>query len=84
MQKSLDLNMRFSIAIVIGAITGVAGGMVGDLLCVESPVVLREDFYSTLSWLDGVVFVILLNYFPVNASGFIALLPTSCKMKRPG
>lgn len=73
-QKSLDMNMHFSIAIVMGAITGVAGGMVRDLLCGEPPVVLREDFYATLSLAGGVLFVILLHYFPFNISSFIAFV----------
>lgn len=73
-QKALEFGVPPVIAIILGAITGVAGGMIRDLLCNEKPVVLREDFYASLSLLGGALFVVL-NYFqPLEISSLVSFI----------
>lgn len=48
-----DLNL-FGV-VVVATLTGVGGGSISDLLLVEVPAVLREDFYATPAALGGVV-----------------------------
>lgn len=71
-QKSLNMDVHYIIAIVMGAVTGVAGGMIRDLLCGEPPTVLREDLYMVVSLAGGALFIVLLNYLPFNLSSLIA------------
>lgn len=47
------------IAIIMGAMTGTAGGMIRDLLSDEIPVILRRDIYATAAMSGATIFVIL-------------------------
>ncbi len=44
------------IAVVMGLITGVGGGIIRDLLCRRIPMVLRTEIYATASILGGLVY----------------------------
>ncbi len=56
-QKSLYLGAPFSVAIVMGTITGVAGGMIRDVLCNVIPMILRQEIYALAAMLGGSLFV---------------------------
>lgn len=43
-------------AIVMGTITGVAGGMIRDVLCNVIPMILRQEIYATAAMLGGALF----------------------------
>lgn len=73
-KKSLNMDVHFVIAIVMGAVTGVAGGMIRDLICGEPPSVLREDLYIVVSLFGGALLIFLLNYLPFNSSSLIAFI----------
>ena len=73
-QKSLNMDVHYAIAIVMGAVTGVAGGMIRDLLCGEPPTVLREDLYTVVSLAGGALLIVLLNYLPFNTSSLITFV----------
>ena len=57
-QKSLDLGAPIPVAIVMGTITGVAGGMIRDVLCNVIPMILRQEVYALAAMLGGCLFVI--------------------------
>lgn len=59
---ALDLGLSPVMAIVVGCINGVVGGMVRDVLCTVTPSVLKEDLYATLSLLGGAFYVLLLPH----------------------
>lgn len=46
-QKALAFDSPVASAMVLGTITGVAGGMIRDTLCREIPMVLRREIYAT-------------------------------------
>ncbi len=46
------------IAIMLGVMTGVAGGMVRDVICNEIPLVLTGEIYATAAFAAGSVFAI--------------------------
>lgn len=73
-QKSIDLGVHAVIAILLGAVTGIAGGMIRDILCGEPPVVLRADLYTTISLLGGGLFVVLVHYLSFNVSSLVAFV----------
>ena len=57
-QKALNLDVPISVAIVMGAITGCAGGMIRDVLCNVIPMILRQEIYALAAILGGSLFVI--------------------------
>ncbi|MFT7052546.1 MAG: putative membrane protein YeiH [Psychromonas sp.] len=61
-QKALALGFSGPVAIGMGCITGVVGGMIRDLLSGQIPFVLQKEIYATASILGGVLFV-LCSYF---------------------
>lgn len=73
-QKALSMDTPAIIAIILGCVTGIAGGMIRDLLCNEQPVVLREDLYATLALLGGGLFILLRQFFEIEVSSLIAFL----------
>ena len=58
-QRALDVNVSYIIVVVMGVITGVAGGILRDILCGEIPLVLRHEIYATASLAGGILFVTL-------------------------
>ena len=52
-QKALTLGSPIPVAIVMGMITGVAGGMIRDVLCNVIPMILRQEIYATAAILGG-------------------------------
>ena len=56
--KSISLGVPVSIAIVMGTITGVAGGMIRDVLCNVIPMILRQEIYATAAILGGSLFAL--------------------------
>lgn len=60
-QKALALNVAPHIAIAMGVITGVVGGMCRDVLIGQIPLVFRRDIYlyATAAMFGALIFVIL-------------------------
>ena len=55
-EKALSLGAVIPVAIVMGTITGVAGGMIRDVLCNVIPMILRQEIYATAAMLGGALF----------------------------
>jgi uncharacterized membrane protein YeiH len=47
------------IVVLMGAVTGTVGGMLRDVLCAETPLILRREIYATAALGGGVVYVVL-------------------------
>ena len=62
-QVALSADMSMVNAILLGCITGVAGGMFRDLLCGLQPSVLRQDLYATISLVGGLIYALGADYF---------------------
>ena len=56
--KALDFGVAAVSAILLGAITGIGGGMLRDVLLREVPTVLRHDLYAVPALLGAAVLVI--------------------------
>ncbi|PTN32692.1 trimeric intracellular cation channel family protein [Desulfonatronum sp. SC1] len=65
-EKTLAMGAPESVAIMLGVITGVAGGMLRDVLIREIPMVFRPEIhlYATASFLGASLFIILEHVFP--------------------
>lgn len=76
-QLGLEAEVSPVLAIVLGCITGTAGGMIRDLLCNMTPSLLKEDLYATLSLAGGAVYLITLGPLGdamATAIGFVTIL----------
>lgn len=58
-QKSLDFGQTFWVAIIMGCITGSAGGVIRDILLNSVPVIFRKEIYAMASIAGGVVYWLL-------------------------
>lgn len=55
-QKALDLETSAGIAVVMGVMTGVVGGMLRDVFSGEIPLILRREIYATASLCGAITF----------------------------
>ena len=56
---ALKLHTPPSAAIIMGVMTGVAGGVMRDVICNEIPLVLQREIYATASIAGALIFVVL-------------------------
>ena len=59
--KALAITNAPSVAIVMGIMTGVAGGMIRDVLSAEVPLILRKEIYATAALCGSLAYVVLLR-----------------------
>ena len=82
-EKTLNLGFSESVAVLMGVITGIVGGMIRDILTGRMPLLLGREFYATPALAGGIVFCLLQNYFPrhafnlIYAAGIIFILRAS-------
>ena len=55
-QKSLAFGQPFWVAIIMGCITGSAGGVIRDVLLNNEPVIFQKEIYAIASVLGGIVY----------------------------
>ncbi len=77
-QKALDHGTSGFVAIMMGTMSGVCGGMIRDVLCREIPMVFRGELYAITCIFGGLVYVQALEFgvaqMPAMLSGMAALL----------
>lgn len=66
-EKALTFTGSPLVAIMMGVVTGVAGGMIRDVICNEIPLVMRPDeyIYATAAFAGGIAYCAL-HYFEVG------------------
>ena len=64
-EKALSLGVAGSIAVIMGVMTGVAGGIIRDILSGEIPLILKAEIYATASLCGAITFAVLTKFFPV-------------------
>ena len=55
-QKTIECGYPFWVAIIMGCITGAAGGVIRDVLLNKTPVVLRKEIYAMASIVGGLLY----------------------------
>ncbi|WP_445426752.1 trimeric intracellular cation channel family protein [Alishewanella sp. HL-SH06] len=77
-QKALDHGTSTMVAIMLGTMSGVCGGMIRDVLCREIPMVFRGELYAFTCIFGGAVYTSLLalHIAPIYAmlAGMASLL----------
>lgn len=58
-QKTLACGHPFWVAIIMGCITGAAGGVIRDILLNKEPVIFHKEVYATASVAGGLVYWLL-------------------------
>ncbi len=58
-QRASALDVPAVTVVLMGILTGSAGGVVRDLLCGEIPSLLRREIYATASLLGGVALIVM-------------------------
>ena len=61
MQKTLDMGHPFWIAIIMGTITGSAGGVIRDILLNNVPVIFQKEIYAMASIAGGMLYWLMLS-----------------------
>ena len=76
-QKSLDFGQAFWVAIIMGCITGSAGGVIRDVLLNNEPVIFHKEIYAMASVLGGMVYWALASFLlPLELTVIISFLTT--------
>ncbi len=60
-QKALVAGAEPMIAVMMGTMTGVVGGVIRDVLCREVPLVLRTEIYATACIVGGMLYTLSLH-----------------------
>ncbi|PKG57093.1 hypothetical protein CXF83_17345 [Shewanella sp. Choline-02u-19] len=56
-QKTLMLGYSIEIAIVMGVVTGVFGGVIRDILCNQVPLIFKKELYALVALLTSALYV---------------------------
>ncbi|QQX81566.1 trimeric intracellular cation channel family protein [Shewanella sp. KX20019] len=56
-QKTLMLGYSAEIAIVMGVVTGVFGGVIRDILCNQVPLIFKKELYALVALLTATLYV---------------------------
>ena len=59
--KSISLGYPFWVAIIMGSITGAAGGVIRDVFINEIPLIFRKEIYAMACVIGGLVYWICLK-----------------------
>jgi len=70
-EKALSLGVPVSVAVLMGTITGVAGGMIRDVICNVIPMILQKEIYATAAILGGSLYALLHH---LGWSGDVAII----------
>ena len=76
-KAALDIDLPIASAVVLGCITGVAGGMFRDVLCGIQPTILKRDLYATISIIGGIIYALGRDFVPEITISAIAFGPRS-------
>ncbi|WP_285817587.1 trimeric intracellular cation channel family protein [Echinimonas agarilytica] len=62
MERAMQAEVSSLVAIVMGVMTGVAGGMIRDILSGQIPLILRREIYATASLMGALTYSALSYY----------------------
>ena len=73
LQKTLTFGFPFWVAIIMGCITGAAGGVIRDVLLNNEPVIFRKEIYAMACVAGGVVYWLLIVLgFGMSVCAFVS------------
>ena len=66
-RTAYEAGVAWPIVVLMGAITGAAGGVMRDVLCAEVPLILRRDIYATAAIAGASIFVLMQTIGAANS-----------------
>lgn len=72
-QKTLEAGFPFWVAIIMGCITGAAGGVMRDVFVNETPLIFRKEIYAIACIIGGIVYQLC---YMLNLSVEVAVVST--------
>ena len=74
LEKTLSYGFPWWVAIVMGAVTGAAGGVFRDVFINEVPLIFRKEIYALACLIGGAVYILIYTLFTQNTAlcGIIA------------
>lgn len=77
-QVAIQHDMPMSAAVIMGVMTGVAGGVIRDIICNEIPLIFHREIYATACIAGSLMYILLQQLIPVDfaaaASGITVLM----------
>lgn len=70
-EKALVYGLNPFIAVIMGLITGIGGGLIRDTLCNQKPLVLCQEIYALAAIAGAVVFVLLPQSLQIHSIVYI-------------
>lgn len=58
---ALGMGANYPVAMLLGIVTIIVGGMIRDMICNEIPMVLRQEIYITASMLGSLLYFVMQN-----------------------
>jgi uncharacterized membrane protein YeiH len=74
-EKTLSLGLSPAVAVMMGTVSAVFGGVLRDTLANEIPLIFRQEIYATACFTGGILFMIL-TYFNLNPD--VKIIVTVC------
>lgn len=65
-QVAIQHEMPISAAVIMGVMTGVAGGVIRDIICNEIPLIFHREIYATACIAGSLTYILLLQVIPVD------------------
>lgn len=63
LEKALTLGLHPVLAVLMGMMSAVFGGVLRDILCSEVPLIFRKEIYATICIGGGAIYLVLLQSF---------------------
>lgn len=73
-QKALSYQLIEPVAVIMGVITGIAGGMIRDVLTPTTPFVMRSEMYALAAIIGVVAYTLVRSYIPETAAMVTGML----------
>ena len=80
-EKALAADISPGIAVVMGVMTGVVGGMIRDVLSDEIPLILRKEIYATASLCGAIILTALIALTEVRTLAIFASLVVTLALR---
>lgn len=74
LEKALSLGQNYLIAVLMGILTAVGGGIVADIIANQVPLVLYSELYITVALLGGLLYLLLNLFIQPGYSSLIAAI----------
>ena len=74
-RKAISFGHNYEVAVLLGIVTAVGGGVVRDILLTRIPVILTKEIYASAALL-GAMIIVLGDYlrYPKNAVSIVAII----------